>query len=213
MREALVIDDHPVTHLGCRRLLADAGFESVLEARNCDEGYRVLERLRPELVILDLGLPGVGGLAMIPRLLQRNPDTKILVFSMHEDPVFAARALEVGAHGYLTKSSKPEDFMAAVEAICSGKIYLEHDMATQLAALKTGRSRTRFDDLTARELQILRLIGKGLSHGEIAEQLHVSYKTVANTATQLKAKLRAKSLAELIRIAIEWESVDLAPNG
>lgn len=209
MTEALVIDDHPVTHLGCRRLLEDAGFDTVLEARTCDEGYRLLDRNRPELVVLDLGLPGVGGLAMIGRLLDRAPDVKILVFSMHEDPIFPVRALEAGAHGYLTKSSRPEDFCEAVKTIRAGKIYLEHAMATHLAAMKIGRTKTPFDSLTSRELQVLRLVGKGLSHGEIAEQLHVSYKTVANTCTQLKNKLKVKTLADLIRLAIESENIPI----
>lgn len=206
MKQALVIDDHPVTHLGCRRLLNDAGFDTVLEARSSEEGYRLLDRHRPELIVLDLALPGVGGLAMIGRLLDRLPNAKILVFSMHEDPIFASRALEAGAHGYLSKGSNPEDFAIAIETIRAGNIYLEHGMATQLVSLKLGRAKTRFDSLTARELQILRLIGKGMSHSAIANQLHLSYKTVVNTCALLKTKTNSATLAELIRLAIDLEN-------
>ena len=211
MSKALVIDDHPVTHLGCRRLLKDAGFETVLEARSCDEGFRLMDRDQPNLIVLDLGLPGLGGLGMIPRLLDRIPTVKILVFSMHEDPIFAARALEAGAHGYLTKSSRPEDFASAIECIRADRIFLEHEMATQLAVLKTGRAKNPFDGITSRELQVLRLVGKGLSNSDIADQLRVSYKTVANTCAQLRAKMNAKSRADLIRIAIESGNTYLSP--
>jgi DNA-binding NarL/FixJ family response regulator len=140
---------------------------------------------------------------MIERLLEKNPQAKILVFSMYDDPVFAARALEAGAHGYLSKTSKPEEFIAAIGTIRSDKVYLEHAIATQLAVLHSGRNHNPFVALSARELQVLRLIGQGKRHSDIAEQLNLSYKTVANTSSQLKAKLGAKSLADLIRIAIE----------
>lgn len=203
MNSALVIDDHPVTHLGCNRLLRDAGFEYVFEASSCEEGYRIATRQQPQFIVLDLGLPGVGGLAMIERLLDKTAASKILVFSMHEDPIFAARALEAGAHGYLTKNSKPEDFTNAIRTIRAGRVYLEHEMATQLAMMNAGHGRNPISHLSPRELQVLQLVGKGRSHSEIADQLNISYKTVANTCTQLKHKLGVKKLPDLIRIAIE----------
>lgn len=199
---ALVIDDHAVTHIGCRLLLNEAGFEPVHEARTEEEGYRLASRHRPTIIILDLGLPGVGGLAMIPRLREKTPNSKILVFSMHDDPIFAARALEAGSHGYLMKSSRPEDLITAVNTLVDGRVYLEHGIATSLAVLHAGGGSDPINQLSARELQILRLIGQGQRHGDIAEQLNVSYKTVANTASLLKTKLGAKSLSDLIRIAI-----------
>lgn len=203
MSAALVIDDHPVTHLGCRPLLREAGFEPILEARSSDEGYRLSGQYHPSVIVLDLGLPGVGGLAMIGRLLDKAPAAKILVFSMHDEPIFAARALEAGAHGYLTKTVKPEEVIKAVTMIMRGQVYLEHAIATKLAVLHSGRGASPFADLTARELQVLRLIGAGKRHSEIADQLNLSYKTVANTCSVLKSKLGAKSLSDLIRIAIE----------
>ena len=203
MTAALVIDDHPVTHLGCRTLLREAGFDTVLEARSCEEGYRLSTLHHPSFIVLDLGLPGVGGLAMIARLLDKTPRAKILVFSMHDEPVFAARALEAGAHGYLTKTAKPEELITAVTTIRSGQVYLEHAIATKLAVLHSGRGESPFIGLTARELQVLRLIGSGKRHSDIAEELNLSYKTVANTCSLLKTKLGAKNLSELIRIAIE----------
>lgn len=203
MTAALVIDDHPVAHLGCRTLLSQAGFETILEARSCEEGYRLSSQHSPAIIILDLSLPGVGGLAMISRLLDRTPEAKILIFSMHDEPIFAARALEAGAHGYLTKTSKPEELITAVNTIRNGQVYLEHAIATKLAVLHSGRGENPFLALTARELQVLQRIGSGKQHSEIAEELNISYKTVANTCSLLKSKLGAKTLSDLVRIAIE----------
>lgn len=199
----LVIDDHPVTHIGCRNLLTEAGFETILEAVDCEQGKTLVKEQKPEFVIVDLGLPGIGGLALIEQLRLNHPGIKLLAFSMHDDPVFAAKSLEAGANGFLTKSSGVEQFMAAVDTILSGNVYLEHNMATQLAVMNMGHGANPLGDLTRRELQILQLIGEGKSHGEIAEQLRLSYKTVANCATQLKAKLGVKKLPDLMRIAIE----------
>ncbi len=203
MTTGLIIDDHPITHLGCRRLLQEAGVDEVLTARSAEDGYSLASQHQPTLIVLDLGLPGVGGLAMIGRLLEKTPGVRILIFSMHDDPIFAARALEAGAHGYLSKTVKPEEFIAAINALRAGKVYLEHGIATRLAVLHSGRSQHPLVALSARELQVLRLIGQGRRHSAIAEQLNLSYKTVANTSSLLKSKLGAKTLADLIRIAIE----------
>lgn len=200
---ALVIDDHAITHIGCRLMLEQSGFSEIHEARTEEEGYRLTEKHVPQIIILDLTLPGPGGLAMIPRLLIRAEESKILIFSMHDDPIMAARALEAGAHGYLTKTSKPEDLITAVNAILDGEIYLEQSLAKKLATMKSNRRSNPVSNLSTREFQILLLIGQGLRHGEIADKLHVSYKTVANIASILKTKLGASSLSDLIRIAIE----------
>lgn len=204
MKRALVVDDHPVTHLGCRRLLGDLGYAEVLEARDGESGCRLAARHRPALIVLDLGLPGVGGLQLIPQLRERAPEARILIFSMNEGAVFAAKALEAGASGYLTKSSAPEDFTAAVRSLEAGRVFLERAMATELALLNVG-GRDPMKGLSAREHQVLRLLGRGRSHSEIAAEIHVSYKTVANTCALLKRKLGARSLSDLIRLAIEQE--------
>lgn len=211
MKCALVVDDHPVTHLGCRRLLAEAGYQEVLEAREAESACRLAARHRPSLIVLDLGLPGVGGLQLIPQLRERAPEARILIFSMNEGAVFAAKALQAGVSGYLAKSSAPEDFAEAVRTIEAGRVFLERGMATELALLgagvggagRAGGARDPLQSLSAREHQVLRLIGQGRSHGQIAEEIHLSYKTVANTCAILKRKLGARSLSELIRLALE----------
>lgn len=199
----LVIDDHPVTHIGCCNLLSEIGFLKILEALDCEQGKSLVEQEQPELTIIDIGLPGIGGLALIEQLKRIAPVMKMIAFSMHDDPVFAAKALEAGAHGFLTKSSNVDQFQAAVKTVMSNEIFLEHEMATQLAVINMGRGSNPLRELTRRELQILQLIGEGNSHSEIAELLHLSYKTVANCTSQLKAKLGVKKLPDLIRIAIE----------
>lgn len=203
MSEALIIDDHPITHLGCRRLLQEAGFATVFEASNAEDGLRAFRRSRPQLVVLDLGLPGASGLSLISSILTQDPQAIILVFSMHDDAVLAAKALETGALGYLTKSARPEDFLTAVNTVMKRRVYLSYSMATEVAILNTRQSVNPLNQLTRRELEVLKLIGAGKAYHEIAEELHLSYKTVVNTCTQLKNKLGIKTLAELIRFAIE----------
>ncbi len=203
MKEALIIDDHPITHLGCRRLLQEAGFTTILEASNAEDGLRAFRRSRPQLVILDLGLPRASGLGLISSLLAHDPKVCILIFSMHDDAVLAAKALETGALGYLTKGARPEDFLTAVNTVMERRVYLSYSMATEVATLNTRQGVNPLNQLTRRELEVLKLIGAGKAYPEIAEQLHLSYKTVVNTCTQLKNKLGVKTLAELIRFAIE----------
>lgn len=169
MKCALVVDDHPITHVGCRRLLAESGYEQVLEALNAEQACRLAASHKPSMMVVDLGLPSVSGQQLIPRLLNRVPEAVILVFSMNDSPIFAAQALEAGARGYLTKSSSPSDFTEAVRTIEDGRIYLERHMATELAVLNLGIKSNPFAALNLREHQVLQLVGKGCSHGEIAE--------------------------------------------
>ncbi len=203
MRVALVVDDHPITHVGCRRLLAEAGYGQVLEALNAEQACRLAATHKPRMMVVDLGLPGFGGLQLIPRLLDRVPDAAILVFSMNDSPIFAAQALEAGARGYLSKSSGPGDFAEAVHTIEEGHIYLERHLATELAMLNVGLRSDPLAALNPREHQVLQLVGEGNTHGEIAERINVSYKTVANICALLKRKLNVRSHSDLIRLAIE----------
>lgn len=203
--EALVIDDHPVTHLGCRSLLAELDFHKVHKAVDCGSSLRFLEKSAPHLILLDLGLPGVGGLKLLPQLIQRAPEAAILVFTMNENPAFAMMALENGAHGFLSKNAPPEHFLQAVRTVMEGRVYLEADLAMAVATRRTKKT-DLLADLSPREVQILRLIGHGLTYENIAAEIHVSYKTVANVSSGLRRKLSARSLSDLIRIALEVEA-------
>lgn len=160
MKGALIIDDHPVTHIGCGQLLRDLGYGEVFEAMTDREAYRLAEAHRPGLIVLDLGMPGPGGLKMIGPLLARAPLAQILVFTMNEQPVFAAKALEAGARGYLSKNSAPEEFEAAVRTLERGEIHLSHGLAVALAAMRVGGAADPLASLTWREHQVLRLLGR-----------------------------------------------------
>ncbi|MGC9419679.1 MAG: response regulator [Rhodovulum sp.] len=203
MKSALIIDDHPVTHIGCGQLLRDLGYGEVFEAMTDREAYRLAEAHRPGLIVLDLGMPGPGGLKMIAPLLARASLAQILVFTMNEQPVFAAKALEAGARGYLSKNSAPDEFEAAVRTLEQGEIYLSHGLAIALASMRVGGAADPLASLTEREHQVLRLLGQGADLQSIADALFISYKTAANTSSILKRKLGVTNTSELIRLSIE----------
>jgi DNA-binding NarL/FixJ family response regulator len=211
MTTVLVIDDHPIVLQGCRRLLENAGVETVLEARDPTSGYRLYRRHHPDVVIVDLVMQGskLGGLDIIRRMHLHDPRTRILVFSMHSDPTIAARSLEAGATGYVLKDTSPDELIKAFEQVRAGSPYLSNDLAMQVALLRTGLQTSPLSDLTPRELQTLSLLAQGKSYGYIAEELGVSYKTVVNACSQLKHKLNAKNLPGLIRLAVQLVPVEL----
>ncbi len=208
MTSVLIIDDHPIVLQGCRRMLEDAGVKTVLEARDVISGYRLYRRHHPDVVIVDLAMQGggLGGLEVIRRMRSHDPRSRILVFSMHSDPIIAARALEAGATGYVLKDSN--ELMKAFDQVRSGTPYLSNDLAMQVALVRTGVRANRLADLTPRELQTLSLLAEGKPYGRIAEELNVSYKTVVNACSQLKQKLNAKNLPELIRAAVRLVSAE-----
>ena len=205
MTRVLVIDDHPIVLQGCRRMLEDAGADEVFEARDIASGYRLYRRHHPDVVIIDLAMQGsgLGGLQLIRRIRSRDPDARLLVFSMHSDPIIVARALEAGATGYVIKDTSAEDLRKAFEKVRDGMPYLSPELAMQVALVHAPARQNRLADLTPRELQTLSLLAEGKPYGRIAEELHVSYKTVVNVCSQLKHKLDAHNLPELIRSAVQ----------
>jgi len=209
MASVLIIDDHPIVLQGCRRILQDVGVERIIEARDLVAGYRLYRRHRPDAVIVDLELRdrGLGGLSLIQRIHRHDPRTRILVFSMHSDPAIVARTLEAGALGYVIKDTSSDDLVRAFELVMAGTPYLSNDLAMKVALARTGLQRNPLADLTPRQLETLSLLAKGKPYGQIAKELNLSYKTVANVCSELKHKLAAKNLPDLIRIAVQ-----LAPD-
>jgi DNA-binding NarL/FixJ family response regulator len=205
MSTVLIIDDHPIVLQAWRRMLQDAGVSDICDARDVTSGYRLFRRRQPELVIVDLSMQGrgLGGLPLIKRIRTHDPRTRILVFSMHSDPMIAARALEAGANGYVLKDASPDELIKAFEKVRAGSPYLSADMAMQVALVRTGLRHDRLAGLTPRELEMLTLLAQGKPYGQIAEELSVSYKTVVNMSSQLKQKLDARNLPDLIRIAVQ----------
>ena len=205
MTSVLIIDDHPIVLQGCRRMLEDAGVAAVFEARDAVSGYRLYRRHRPDVVIVDLAIQGsgLGGLPLIRRISAHDRRVRILVFSMHSDPIIVARALEAGATGYVLKDTSSEDLLEAFEKVRAGKPYLSADLAMQVALVHTPARQNPLAELTPRELQTLALLAEGKPYGRIAEEINVSYKTVVNVSSQLKQKLDARNLPELIRTAVQ----------
>src|SRR5437764_3663720 len=154
MTSVLIIDDHPIVLQGCRRMLEDAGVKTLLEARDATSGYRLYRRHHPDVVIVDLAMQagGLGGLEVIRRMRAHDPRSRILVFSMHSDPMIAARALEAGAAGYVLKDASPEELIEAFRKVRAGSPYLNADLAMQVALVRTGARRNPLADLTPREL-------------------------------------------------------------
>jgi DNA-binding NarL/FixJ family response regulator len=205
MTTVLIIDDHPIVLQGCRRMLEDAGVTDVIEAADAASGYQLFSGKRPQVVIIDLGLQDsrLGGLELIRRIRADDTNVRILVFSMHSDPVIVARALQAGATGYVVKDTSAEHFIEAFKKVRAGTRYLSDDLALQVAFANTPRGQDPLAGLTPRELQTLSLLAEGKSYNRIADDLNVSYKTVVNVSSQLKQKLNADNLPDLIRIAVQ----------
>ena len=198
----LIVDDHAIVRDGLRRMLATVHAVEVIEAANGRDALALARQERPDLVILDLNLPGLGGLELISRLLLDDRTRRILVLSMHAEPLYAARALDAGAIGYLSKNASPDELLEAVRKVASGGRYVEADIA-QAMAVGGAAEGEPIRRLSTRDLEILRLLAAGKSLAEIAEALGVGYKTVANTCTQIKTKLGLSRTADLVRFSIE----------
>ena len=199
----LIVDDHPMVIEGCRGMLSSQPDIEILEAHDADEALKLHASQTPGVVVLDLNLPGVSGFELLRRMLKRDPNSKIIIFTMNDDPVFAARSIEQGARGYLAKNEDPKAFVKAIRAVASGERYLSSSLALKLAFAEQKLGASPLDDLTGREIEIMRSLADGADMVEIADLLKVSYKTVANNCTLLKAKLGARSRSDLIRIAVE----------
>jgi DNA-binding NarL/FixJ family response regulator len=198
----LLVDDHIVVREGVRRLLAGIGGMELCEASTGDMALALYQKERPDLVLLDLNLAGIGGLEILRRLLQLDEKARVVVFSMHAEPIYAARALRLGARGYVSKSAGADELVTAVKRVAEGGRYVEREIAGELAFTQLS-AEDPLQQLTTRELEILRLLGEGNSLTEIAQTIGVAYKTVANTCSIIKSKLGVERTADLIRVSME----------
>jgi two-component system invasion response regulator UvrY len=196
----LIVDDHPIVASGCRALLAGDADIEIFDAADADNGEAVFAREAPDICVLDINLPGVSGFELARRILARDGSARIIMFSMNDDPVFAARAIEAGARGYVSKSGDPQDLVAAIQEVARGGVFLTPATAQSLAF---ARPDDRLGKLSPREIEILRLLAAGKSLTEIAWMVHASYKTIANTSSMMRHKLGLRTSAELVRLAIE----------
>lgn len=198
----LIVDDHGVVREGLSRLLAVHFDVQISEAPSVDAALQSYAENRPDVVILDLNLEGPGGLELLRRMQTVDNQAKVVVFSMHHDPIYAIRALRGGARGYVSKSAPVEELVAAVRTVNSGGQYVDRDLASRIATSQAS-CEDPLQALSLREVEILRLLGQGKSMTAISDALGIAYKTVANICTQMKVKLGVDRTADLIRLALE----------
>ena len=200
----ILVDDHAVVRAGVRRLLEQEPlFDVIGEAESGEKAYQLFGELNPDVMVMDLSMPGMGGLEAIRRILMRDEKAKILVLSMHEDLSFANQALKLGAKGYLIKNTLGDDLVKAIEAISQGDIFLSDEIAKKIAVSSIDGGQDPIHDLSAREFEIFRLLAEGFEVDAIATTLNISSKTVSNYQTMIKQKLNIHSPVELIRYAIK----------
>jgi two-component system, NarL family, invasion response regulator UvrY len=199
----LIVDDHPIVASGCRAVLADEPQIVLLEACDAESGERAFSAEHPDICVIDINLPTVSGFELGRRILARDPSARLIMFSMNDDPAFAARAIGIGARGYVSKTGDPHDLVEAIREVGNGGTYLPPAMARSIAFAGPAFARSPLSKLTSREMEILRLLSAGKSLSEIAWLVHSSYKTVANTSSIIRQKLGVRTSVELVRFAIE----------
>jgi two-component system, NarL family, invasion response regulator UvrY len=202
-RTIMLVDDHAVVREGYRSVLQkQPGLRVVAEAADGAEAYRCFKETRPDLVIMDLTMPGIGGVEAIRRIRRWDPAARVLVFTMHQNAAFAVQAIRAGARGYVTKMSPPDTLVQAVFDVLDGRIALSPDIDHELALSRLADESVAADVLTTREFEVLRLLLAEKTTEDIADLLHLSPKTVANLHTLIKSKLGVSSDIELVRLAL-----------
>ena len=199
----LIVDDHPVVLSGCRSLFASDSTVKIHVATDAKSGHRAYFSLKPDVTVIDIKLPDVSGFELMRRIRKDDADARIIVFSMSDDPAFVVRAIELGAQGYVCKGDDPRMLVKAVRKVAAGDNFISPTLAEAVTLSGAAIKANPASQMTARELEILRLLGRGDKIVEVAGALEISYKTVANSTSLLKQKLGAKSHSDLIRIAVE----------
>ena len=211
MIRILLADDHSIVRDGLRRIVEEDGAMTVVaEASDGLEAIRKVAASQPDVVVVDISMPGLDGLEVVSRLRESNPKLPVLILTMHEEAQYIVRAIEAGAMGYLTKQSAPEQLVTAIRRIHDGHRYIT-DEATEALALriaKGARAKTPLDSLSMRELQVLRRLGMGHTNREIASAYNISIKTVDTYRARLLKKLSLRNNAELVRFAIQNKLID-----
>ena len=200
----VLVDDHAVVRAGVRRLLEQEPlFEVIGETESGEKAYQIFGELKPDVMVMDLSMPGMGGLEAIRRILMRYEKAKILVLSMHEDLSFANQALKLGAKGYLTKNTLADDLVKSIETLTQGEVFISDEIAKKMAMQSISGNQDPVHELSAREFEIFRLLAEGFDIDAIASTLNISSKTVSNYQTMIKQKLNINTPIELIRYAIK----------
>jgi len=204
--KVLLVDDHTVVRAGFRMLLASQDFiGDIVDIERGEVATKEYQRFQPDVVVMDLSMPGIGGLEAIRRLYKHDPKVLILVYSIHDESIYVERALDAGAKGYVSKNSAAEVLAKAVAVIASGKRYIEQGLLPEqndITLTETQHSKHNLNLLSPREFDVFRLLSKGLTAHDVADELSLSYKTICNYNTQIKSKLNANTSADLANIAM-----------
>lgn len=202
--KVLLVDDHAVVRAGFKLLLATSpDIEVIAEADRGEQAIQIFQQYQPDIIVLDLSMPGMGGLETIKRILQRDNNINILVFSVHDEQVYVNRAINAGAKGYITKNSAPEILAEAIKCIYQGQSYIEQGLLKETDLQPSGHDYQKIiQTFSTREFDVFRLLAKGLTAHKIADELCLGYKTVANYATQIKKKLHVSSISEMTHVAV-----------
>ncbi len=208
--KVILVDDHAVVRAGFRMLLStDDTIEVIAEADRGEAACQLYLEKQPDVMVLDLSMPGIGGLETLRRICNRDSHAKILVFSVHDEWVYVDRAMNAGAKGYITKQAHPEILITAIQKIAEGELYIEQGLIKPDDVFLSESPETNETDykaiiesLSAREFDVFLLLAKGLTAHKIADELCLGYKTVANYGTQIRSKLKVSSVAELAHIAL-----------
>jgi DNA-binding NarL/FixJ family response regulator len=199
----ILADDHAVVRSGLRRLLEhNDDLEVVAEADSGEQAYQLFGEHLPDVLVMDISMPGMGGLEALRRIIARYQNAHIVIFSMHENAAFASQALSVGAKGYVGKSGAADDLVTAIYEVAAGRNFLSSLVAQKIAFQNISGDDNPVRCLSAREFEIFRLLVEGSSVESVAEKLNISHKTVANYQTLLKQKLGVSSPVEMVRLAI-----------
>ncbi|APH56151.1 Two-component response regulator [Granulibacter bethesdensis] len=206
MIKVLVVEDHPLVRAGCHRVLSRRDTLEVLEASSGQDGVAINAAQKPHVIILDINLPDSNGFDLLDDLLSDNPDVRIIVLSMYGDTHFVRRALDRGVKGYVTKNDDPETILLAIDQVMNNGVYLGQVVAQSLALGRLMPDSNVAAELSVKEKRVLELLGDGLSLSEIAYELGVSYKTVANMSGALRTRLKIRTGAALVKFAVEWKA-------
>lgn len=208
-KQILIVDDHPMMRQGLGQLIsAESDLAICGEASNAENALDLINTVKPDLVLVDISLPGKNGLELIKDFQALQPDLPVLVISMHDESLFAERVLRAGGRGYIMKQEGGKKLMQAIRQVLEGKIYVSEKMSSNILEMFSGRragtESSPLEKLTDREFEIFQLISQGKGTRDIAEKLHLSVKTVDVHRANVKAKLKLTSASELVRFAARW---------
>lgn len=209
MVRVLLADDHAVVREGVERILKTEGMDVVGQAADTKSARKLYNKLKPDILVMDMSMPGAAGVDGVAHIMQDDPEAKVVMFSIHENPELVERVLELGASGYVTKSCPLAELVVAIKVIYKGGIYVSSELAQSLVYKRMGNKKNILATLSEREFNIFCLVAEGKCVDEIAASLFLAEKTIANYISQIKQKLELKNNVEIVRLAIQNQIIHL----